>query len=99
MGNQQKWYFLFQNKQVGAGRLSLSGIWGLGEILEPLNSKDASQRNSYCSKSYMQKSWSINTGDIIPSQSEAKEFAVSTTTTNSTKYTLPTLVLKILITQ
>lgn len=51
-GNQQKWYFLFQNKQVWAGRLSLSGIWGLGEILEPLNSKDASQRNSYCFQPY-----------------------------------------------
>lgn len=63
-------------------RPSLSGIWGVRETLEPLNSKDSSQRKPYCPPSNAQKSWGINTGDFTPSQSEAIEFVISTTIIN-----------------
>lgn len=47
-------------------RPSLSGIWGVRETLEPLNSKDASQRKPYYSPSNVQKLWNINI-DVIHS--------------------------------
>ena len=64
-------------------RPSLSGIWGVREKLEPLNSKDSSQRKPYCPPSNAQKSWGINIGDFTPSQSEAIEFVISTAITNT----------------
>ena len=82
MGNQQQWYFLVQNKPR-MSRPSLSGIWGVREKLEPLNSKDSSQRKPYCPPSNAQKSWGINIGDFTPSQSEAIEFVISTAITNT----------------
>lgn len=81
MGNQQQRHFLFQ-KRASMSRLSLSGIWRVEETLGPLNSKEASQRNPYCPQSNMQKSWGINIGDVIPSQSEGMEFAISIFITN-----------------